>query len=187
MNMLDLNKVNKKWTLFLDRDGVINHEKDTYVFTVEEFRFYDGALEALKKFNEVFNHIIIATNQRGVGRELMTEADLLLIHDSMVKEIIGSGGRIDKIYYSISMDDAHPNRKPNPGMGLDAMKDHPRISKDHSIMVGNNMSDMQFGKNAGFHTVLLTTTGTRVDLPHPLVDMQFDSLLDFANALPSTT
>ncbi len=181
--MLDLSQVNKSWTLFLDRDGVINHEKKTYVFNPEEFKFYDGVLEALKKFNKIFSHILIVTNQRGVGRKLMTEDDLVNIHDVMMDEIKGAGGRIDKIYYCTAIDNKHPNRKPNPGMALEAMKDHPLISKQHSIMVGNNMSDMEFGKNAGLHTVLLTTTGTSVQLPHPLVDLQYNSLIDFANAL----
>lgn len=181
--MLDLSLIDKQWTLFLDRDGVINHEKDqSYVFHAGEFIFYEGVLEALKKLESVFNHIIIVTNQRGVGRELMTENDLVSIHEFMLQHIRKAGGRIDKIYYCTSIDNDHPQRKPNPGMALQAMKDHPMISKQHSIMVGNNLSDMQFGRNAGMHTVLLTTTGTRVELPHPLVDSVFGSLAAFAAA-----
>ncbi len=181
--MPDLNTVNKAWTLFLDRDGVINHESDTYIFHAREFVFYEGALEALKIFNEIFGTIVIVTNQRGVGRKMMTEGDLLDIHESMLDQITATGGRIDRIYYCTADDNDHPHRKPNPGMALLAMKDFPVISKTRSIMVGINMSDMQFGKNAGLYTVLLTTTGTRVELPHPLVDLQFDSLISFARSL----
>jgi histidinol phosphatase-like enzyme len=64
------------------------------------------------------------------------------------------------------------------------MKDHPAVKQHHSVMVGNNISDMQFGRSAGMYTVLLTTTGVRVTLPHPMVDLQFDSLKEFADAFP---
>lgn len=183
--MLDLSKVNKEWSLFLDRDGVINRDREPYTLKVSEFEFYDGVLDAIRKFNTIFNHIFVVTNQRGVGKKLMTENDLLAIHELMVTNIEGAGGRIDKIYYCTSIEDSHPDRKPNPGMALRAMKDHPAVKKHQSIMVGNTMSDMQFGKSAGLYTVLLTTTDIRVKLPHSLVDLQFDSLAEFADALPT--
>jgi histidinol-phosphate phosphatase family protein len=181
--MLDLSKVNKEWTLFLDRDGVINHDRTPYTLSIGDFKFYDGVLDAVKKFNKIFNHIFVVTNQRGVGKKLMTENTLLEIHELMTDKIRTAGGRIDKIYYCTSIDNTHPDRKPNPGMALKAMKEHPAVKKHRSIMVGNTMSDMQFGKSAGLYTVLLTTTDVRVNLPHPLVDLQFDSLSEFAEAL----
>ncbi len=181
---LDLSRIDKTWTLFLDRDGVINHEKTDYVYNYDEFVFYEGVLDAFKKFRFLFGHIIVITNQRGVGRELMTEADLQLIHQSMQTDINDAGGKLDAIYYCTSVDNAHPDRKPNPGMAIRAFKDHAGINPDKTIMVGNNLSDMEFGKNAGIQTILLTTTGTKVRLPHALVDAQFDTLYDFALALP---
>jgi len=181
--MLDISLIDKDWTLFLDRDGVINHESPSYIFTPEEFIFYDGIPEAMKIFNTIFNNIIITTNQRGVGKGLMTENDLSDIHVKMLAGINNTGGRIDQIYYCTSVSDADPNRKPNPGMILRAMKDHPSILKKKSLIIGNNLSDMASGRNAGIHTVLLTTTGTTVNLPHPLVDMQFNSLIAFARSL----
>jgi len=181
--MLDLSKIDKSWTLFLDRDGVINHDMHPYTLHKDQFKFYDGVTDALKIFNTIFQHILIVTNQRGVSRKLMSEEDLINIHDFMLEQVRHTGGRIDKIYYCIAADNDHPNRKPNPGMALQAMQDHPLISKEHSIIVGNNISDMQFGRNAGLHTVLLTTTNVRVELPHPLVDLQYDSLIEFATAL----
>ena len=180
---LDLSVINKTWSLFLDRDGVINKDKSPYTLNLSQFEFYDGVPGAIKKFTDVFGHIFIITNQRGVGRKLMTEEDLSGIHTLMTEQIIKSGGRIDKIYYCTAINDDHPDRKPNTGMALKAMKEFPAVINSQSIMVGNNMSDMQFGKNAGMYTILLTTTGTRVELPHPLVDMQYDSLSEFANEL----
>lgn len=183
IKMLDLSEINKSWTLFLDRDGVINVDKSPYTLNAEEFEFFEGVPEAIKKFSDLFGHIFIVTNQRGVGRKLMPESDLLEIHDKMLSGINKAGGRIDKIYYCTAVDNADPNRKPNPGMAFQAMHEHPSVIAHHSIMVGNNITDMLFGKNAGLHTVLVNSTGTHVHLPHPLVDLQFRSLVEFSDAL----
>ena len=183
--MLDLKEINKSWTLFLDRDGVINHDTPQYIFNVGEFKFYDNVLGAMAYFNKRFGRIIVVTNQRGVGRGLMTEEDLLEIHEKMLLDIDDSGGRIDKVYYCTSMDNEHPNRKPNPGMAIDARKDFPEIDFSKAVIVGNNISDMGFGRNAGMHTVFVKTTNQELTLPHPLIDMIFDTLPDFAKALQS--
>lgn len=182
--MLDLKNIDTSWTLFLDRDGVINHEKEMdYVYRYDEFIFYDGVKEALKILSEYFGKIILVTNQRGVGRELMTEDDLLDIHLQMMSDITGSGGRIDEIFYCTSTDNEHPNRKPNPGMAIEAQKKFPPIDFRKSIMVGNNLSDMQFGRNAGMFTIHVRTTHPDILLPHELIDMSFADLLEFANAI----
>jgi D-glycero-D-manno-heptose 1,7-bisphosphate phosphatase len=181
--MLDLTKIDRTWTLFLDRDGVINHDKSPYTLSAAEFEIYDGVIDAIRKFSSIFNRIFVVTNQRGVGRRLMTEDALLEIHEKMTTAILAAGGRIDKIYYCTAVDDNHPDRKPTPGMALRAMKEHPDVAGDRSIMVGNNISDMKFGKAAGMYTVLLKTTGSQVELPHPLVDLQYDTLAQFADAL----
>jgi D-glycero-D-manno-heptose 1,7-bisphosphate phosphatase len=182
--MLDLSAIDKDWTLFLDRDGVINEEKpDGYILHVGEFVFYQGVKEALRVLAEKFGHILIVTNQRGIGKGMMTTSDLQAIHDKMVLEMVKAGGRVDDIYYCDSLSDDHPMRKPNPGMALQAKKDHPGIDLRRSIMVGNTLSDMEFGKNAGMHTVYLRTTRPEQPLPHPLIDLSFNSLSDFAKVL----
>jgi len=182
--MLDLGKIDKSWTLFLDRDGVINEEKDQdYIYHYGEFVFYKGVIPAIKTFSGIFSKIVITTNQRGVGKELMSEADLLLLHDMMLKDIEAAGGRIDKIYFATSIHDDHPLRKPQIGMALLAKKDIPDINFSKSIMVGNTLSDMEFGRNAGMHTIFLQTTNPGMKLPHPAIDMAFPSLEDLAKAL----
>jgi len=183
---LDLSQVNSHWTLFLDRDGVINEEKeDSYIFNYGEFAFYDRVKEALKIFASTFGRIVVVTNQRGVGRGMMTAADLQLIHDKMVAEITLDGGRIDRIYYADSLRDDHPLRKPNPGMAHAARADFPEIDFTRALMVGNNISDMEFGRNAGMRTVFLKTTSPDQPLPHPSIDMAFNSLYDLAKHLHS--
>jgi D-glycero-D-manno-heptose 1,7-bisphosphate phosphatase len=186
MQKLNLDTITKEWTLFLDRDGVLNHEKhNDYVYNYDEFIFYDGVLTALKKFAGLFQQIILVTNQRGVSKGFMTEAALMDIHQRMLKDIEAAGGRIDAIYYCTAMESTHPNRKPNPGMALQAKEDFPDIDFAKSIMVGNNISDMEFGRNAGINTVFLKTTHQQQQLPHPAVDESFNTLLNFAQALPS--
>jgi D-glycero-D-manno-heptose 1,7-bisphosphate phosphatase len=182
--MFDLRQINKSWTLFLDRDGVLNHDKDqSYIFHFGEFKFYDGVLDSLKFFASTFGHIVVVTNQRGVGRGLMTEADLQDIHTKMLGEIQNAGGRIDAVFYCTAIDNIDPNRKPNPGMFFQAQARFPGIMPGKSIMVGNNISDMEFGRNTGMHTVFVKTTRPGQLIPHPAIDLAYNSLPDFAKAL----
>ncbi|HWR31947.1 MAG TPA: HAD-IIIA family hydrolase [Chitinophagaceae bacterium] len=180
----DLKKIDKSWTLFIDRDGVVNPEKkEDYIRNKEEFSFYNGVKDAINQFSGKFGKIILVSNQRGVGKGLMTENDLAGIHDYMVSEIENAGGRIDKIYYCTSTDNKHPDRKPNPGMAFHAKMDFPEIDFSRSIMIGNKLSDMLFGKNAGMHTVFAATTNPDVAFPHPDIDLRVDSLIEFARTL----
>lgn len=181
---LDLQQVDKSWTLFLDRDGVINIDKEgSYIFSVDEFIFSPGAPALFKKITEKFNRIIIVTNQRGVGRQLMTEDTLADIHRHMTTKVEEAGGKIDAIYYCSSIHNDHPERKPNPGMAVRAKLNFPEIDFSKSIMVGNNLSDMHFGRNAGIHTVFVKTTRPHQELPHPDIDLAFNGLEDFVKAL----
>jgi len=140
--------------LFLDRDGVINrHRPDDYVKTWGEFEFLPGVLESLALFNKQFKHIFVVTNQRGVGKGVMSEETLLEIHRNMMAEIEKHGGRVDKIYYCIDINNDSPNRKPNIGMALQAKADFPDIDFSRSVMVGDSESDMEFGRRAGMKTI----------------------------------
>jgi histidinol-phosphate phosphatase family protein len=182
--MFDLTGIDKSWTLFLDRDGVINYEiPGTYVRNWKEFTFYPRAVENIAFFNTRFQHIFVATNQRGISRDLMTLADLKDIHARMLEEIETGGGQIDRIYFCTDQEVSSPCRKPNPGMALQAAVDFPGTDLKKSIMVGNNISDMLFGKNAGMKTVFLRTTSPDLDLPHESIDFHFDNLNAFAQAL----
>ena len=170
--------------LFLDRDGVINKERpDDYVKTFGEFIFLPGVFEALAILNQHFSRIFIVTNQRGVGRGIMSEENLLSIHDWMTKEIVLKNGRIDKLYVCTEVDSSSQNRKPNIGMALQAQKDFPEIDFSESIMVGNSLSDMEFGKNAGMCTILVGDKYNDSEKDLSLIDYSFDSLLSFAQKL----
>jgi D-glycero-D-manno-heptose 1,7-bisphosphate phosphatase len=181
---LDLTKIDTSWTLFLDRDGVINHEKHLdYIHTWDEFTFYDGAKEAIALFAKKFKHIIVVTNQKGVGKGVTNINDLNTIHKNMISECATVGGRIDAVYFCPDLDNDSPNRKPNAGMGLQAIKDFSSIDINKAIMVGNTISDMEFGRNLGVHTIFLPTTRPEVDLNDERIDKVFESLIDFAKGI----
>ena len=180
-----LKSIDKDWTLFLDRDGVINDEKYMqYVNVWEEFIFYKGVKEAIKIFTEKFGLIFIVTNQRGVARGLTKLEDLETIHSNMLDELKSAGGNIKKIYFCTDMDDTSPNRKPNPGMGLLAKKEFPEIDFKKTVMIGNTVGDMQFGRNLGIGiNIFLSTTNSQIDINHSAVDLIFPDLISVANAL----
>ena len=176
--------ITKDWTLFLDRDGVINQEKkEDYIRNWSEFQFYSESLAALPLLAQKFNRIIITTNQKGIGKGLMSEADLNMIHQNMTNQIIELGGRIDAIYYCPDLDNLSINRKPQPGMAYQAKAAYPSIDFNQSIMVGNRMSDMEFGRNAGMHTVYLATTHPEAPFPDTKIDYRYDNLFQFAEAI----
>lgn len=170
--------------LFLDRDGVINNENEgDYIRDIASFQFLDGVKEALLIAQKHYDKMFIVTNQRGIGRGLMTELDLARIHNYMLNEFKASSIEIDRIYFSPFLESTHAYRKPNIGMALHAKDEFPNISLELSTMIGNNISDMEFGKKAGMQTVFLHTTQTPQQLPHTLIDAQFDSLYSWAQQL----
>lgn len=173
-------QINKSWTLFLDRDGVINVRLiDDYVKKIEEFEFLPGVLDAFKIFADKFSHIIIVTNQQGVGKGLMTLHDVDAVHEFMKKEIESRKGRIDAIYSCPQLKSDPDNyRKPSPKMAFMAQHDFPDIDFDKSIMIGDSNSDIEFGKNAGMFTILIGDEPVKCK-----PDSHFESLVKFANIL----
>lgn len=142
-------------TLFLDRDGVVNvWLPGDYVKTWQEFRFNDGFLDFIGRYSASFKHIFIVTNQRGVGKGLMTEQQLEQIHSQMLDAITRAGGRIDRIFVCTSVDDSDPMRKPNRGMALKAMEEFPDVSMKRSLMIGDQASDRLFADNCGMDFLL---------------------------------
>ena len=177
--------IDSTWSLFLDRDGVINVETGDYIYTKDEFQFEKDVLTALQVLNNLFAHIFVVTNQRGVGKGWMSLETLDKIHRHMLDEIIRSGGRIDEVYHCISMDDDHPDRKPNPGMAHRAKEKFPNIDFTKSIMIGDKLGDMQLGRNIGAFTVLIPSLHSENLEGHPDVDAVFRSLYEFTMEIKS--
>ena len=104
---------------------------------------------AMPELSKRFKHIFIVTNQRGVGKGVMTDKDLQDIHKRMCQEIWSYGGRIDRIYCCTAVSDSDQRRKPNTGMFEEILHDYPDVIPSRCLMVGDSKSDLQFAKNCG--------------------------------------
>ena len=177
MNLRDL-KIDKSWSIFLDRDGVINVKRDNdYVKTVEEFIFLEGAQKAIQYLNSVFGRMLLVTNQQGVGKGIMSHDDLKLVHDFMEAELEKSNSIFDQLYYCPDLAaENSSSRKPNIGMALKAKQDFPEINFERSILVGDSITDIEMGKRAGMKTVFIHSA-----LENPEnADLVVKSLADFS-------
>lgn len=156
-----------KPALFLDRDGVINHDFG-YVHQQSNFKFITGIFELVRTANELGLLCIIVTNQAGIGRGYYTENDFLNLTEWMLAEFEKNGARVDAVYHC----PFHPteglgnykkfslDRKPGPGMLLRAALDFD-INLSASTMIGDKLSDMQAARSAGVKTRILFTDGQK--------------------------
>ena len=136
--------------LFLDRDGILNkHLPGDYVRNWSMWEWLPGILEAMPVLAKRFKRIFIVTNQQGVGKGLMTEADLEDVHRHMLADIEAAGGRIDRVYVCTALEsEKSPNRKPEIGMALQAQRDFPEVDFHRSVMVGDSKSDELFAQRS---------------------------------------
>lgn len=183
MNWKDI-PIDKSWTLFLDRDGVINKKIDNdYVRNLEQFEWQPGAIQAIVKLSAIFGKIIVVTNQQGVGKGLMTQEAVESIHDHLVQVIQKQGGKIDRVYFSPHLKSENSHfRKPEIGMALQAKSDFPDLDLRHAVMVGDSVSDMEFGRKAGMKNVFITNNKPLPAMPG-LTDSIYTDLTDFASQL----
>lgn len=171
--------IDASWTLFLDRDGVINTRKmGGYIQSIDEFQFLPGSKEAIANLSTIFQYVFVVTNQQGIGKGIMTESNLLEIHSYMTKEVEKLNGSITKCYFAPDLTSPENTlRKPNIGMGLLAKSEYPEINFEKSIMVGDSDSDIQFGINLGMTTMRIKT----VEPIKIEADFTFNSLLELQN------
>ncbi|MCC6412658.1 MAG: HAD family hydrolase [Saprospiraceae bacterium] len=143
--------------LFLDRDGVLNERLvGDYVKSPSELVPVLHLAETMALLSQFFSPIVVVTNQQGIGKGLMTEADLKRVHEALNAEATRLGGRIDGFYHCPHRSDAGCNcRKPGIGMALQAKADFPQIDFQNAWMVGDSVSDMDFAHNAGMHPVFI--------------------------------
>ena len=136
--------------LFLDRDGILNkHLPGDYVRNWSMWEWLPGIPEAMPVLAKRFKRIFIVTNQQGVGKGLMTEADLEDVHRHMLADIEAAGGRIDRVYVCTALEsEKSPNRKPEIGMALQAQRDFPEVDFHRSVMVGDSKSDELFAQRS---------------------------------------
>ena len=144
-----------KPAIFFDRDGVLNHDLG-YVHKPSDFKWIDGAIEAIKFLNHNGYLVIIVTNQSGLARGYFSKEDLNNLHNWMNGVLLKKGARVDKIYYCPH----HPDglvenysikcscRKPEPGMIFQAINDL-KVEASASFLIGDKESDLQAAQSAG--------------------------------------
>ena len=151
-----------KNVVFLDRDGVINHDSPDFIKSWSEFEFLPGSLEALKQLMLNRFPVIIITNQSVIRRKMVSKKDLDVIHDMMKKAVQANGGEIKDIFYCPHIpEDGCDCRKPNPGLIYRAKKRY-RIDLETSVMVGDSVKDIECARNAGCGTAILVKTGNGI-------------------------
>jgi D-glycero-D-manno-heptose 1,7-bisphosphate phosphatase len=151
--------------IILDRDGVINHDSDAYIKSVDEWRPIPGSLEAIARLSQVGYRIAVATNQAGVTRGLFDLATMGAIHTKMHQSVIDEGGRIDAIFFCPHGPDAECDcRKPKPGMALEILRRFQATAAD-TMLVGDTLRDLQAASGAGCKPVLVRTgNGSRTEV-----------------------
>jgi len=150
-------QIDKSWTLFLDRDGVFNHQIiDDYVKQVHELKIIEGVPQAIADFTKLFGKLLVVTNQQGIGKKLMTVDDMHHLNGYIENLVETYGGKLNKIYFAPQLREENSNyRKNGTGMGLHAKYDYPDIDFSKSILIGDSESDIDFGIKLGMKTIML--------------------------------
>jgi len=151
--------------VFLDRDGVINENREDYVKSWDEVRFLPCALEALAQLASLPFLIVLTTNQSPIGRGILTAEEVEAINQRLVAEIEAHGGRVDGVYTCPH----HPDegcgcRKPQPGLLYQAAQDL-GLDLGRSYLVGDALSDIQAALAAGCRPILVLTGRGREQQP----------------------
>ncbi len=146
----------KNKAIFLDRDGVINIDKQ-YVCKIQDFEFMDGIFELLRHLQQLDYMLIIVTNQSGIGRGYYTQEDFDTLSIWMLEQLKEHGIHIEKIFYCSHAPEVQCHcRKPNPRMLCDAQKEF-NIDLTSSWMIGDKKSDVDAGKNAGISKTIFVS------------------------------
>lgn len=151
--------------VFLDRDGVINIDRDDYVKSIDELRVFSFAPEAIRRICDAGWLVFVVSNQQAISKGIISEDTLVGMEKEIAQQIEDAGGKIIKFYYCRHLASENCScRKPQPGLILTAAKDH-GIDLAKSIMVGDSERDIIAGKTAGCRTILaLTGKLTREDV-----------------------
>jgi len=171
-------------TIFLDRDGVVNEKmpEGSYVTRWEEFRLLPGVPQAIALLNRARIRVIVVSNQRGVAKGLYSSESVEAIHARLQDALKADGAHIDGFYFCPHNKGECDCRKPLPGMFHQAQHDFPGIDAATSLMIGDSLSDVEFGRRLGMRTIFIDGDPTRqksgANQAGQLADWRFPSLLD---------
>jgi D-glycero-D-manno-heptose 1,7-bisphosphate phosphatase len=143
--------------IILDRDGTINRDSDDYIKSPDEWQPLPGAVQAIARLCQAGWHLVIASNQSGLGRGLFDVATLNLIHEKMNKQLAAAGGRIEAIFYCPHVpQDQCSCRKPLPGL-FEQIGDRLGVQLNQVHAVGDTLRDAQAASAVGCQTHLVCT------------------------------
>lgn len=143
--------------IILDRDGVINFDSDAYIKSPDEWKPIPGSLEAIARLNQAGYHVVVATNQSGIGRGLFEMATLNAIHEKMHRALAQVGGRIDAVFFCPHAQDAGCTcRKPQPGL-FEEIASRLNVSLAGVPSVGDALRDLQATAAVGGRPILVLT------------------------------
>ena len=147
--------IKKNKAVFLDRDGVLNKNRDDYVKSTKELEIFSNIGKEILKLKMKGFLIIVITNQSVINRKIITIRELEEIHSTIQKFLMKSKTSIDKFYFCPHRPDENCDcRKPKPGLILQAINEF-SIDASKSWMVGDSKTDIQAGEKAGCKTILL--------------------------------
>jgi histidinol-phosphate phosphatase family protein len=148
-----------EYTVFLDRDGVINSDSPDYIKDASGFKFIPGSPEAIALLSQNGFWVIVVTNQSMIGRNMADQTALNQIFEKMMVGVEKAGGQIKDIFFCPHTPEADcPCRKPKPGMILTAQKKY-ALDLDRSCMVGDSVKDVECARAAGCGLAVLVKTG----------------------------
>jgi D-glycero-D-manno-heptose 1,7-bisphosphate phosphatase len=173
--------------VILDRDGVINHDSDAYIKSLEEWIPYPSSIEAIARLCRAGWRVAIATNQSGIARGYYDEATLATMHAELERLVAAGGGEVAHIAYCPhGPDDGCTCRKPLPGL-LEQIRTALGLSSlEGSWMVGDSLRDLQAGEAVGCRSVLVRTgKGSRTEAKATGLDnaLVFNDLAAFTDWL----
>ena len=144
-------------TVFLDRDGVINEKapEGDYVRRVEDLKLLEGAATAIARLNRAGIRVVVVSNQRGVALGLYSKEDVSAVHAALVRMLAADGARLDGFYFCPHDAGTCHCRKPQPGLFEQARADFPGITAAESVMIGDSLSDVEFGRGLGMRTIFI--------------------------------
>ena len=169
-------------TVFLDRDGVLNEKapEGSYVASWKDFHLLPGVPQAVSRLNRIGLRVIVVSNQRGVALGLYSLADVQAIHTELQRLLQAKDAHVDAFYVCPHDSNDCNCRKPLPGLFEQAVADAPEISPATSIMIGDSLLDIEFGRRLGMTTILIEGDGTQerasTEEACALADWRFTSL-----------
>ena len=145
------------FTVFLDRDGTINHDSG-YIASPDQFTLFPGVIEGVARLNLAGANVVVVTNQSGMARGRITSDDLHRIHGKLEASLQTGGGRVQGIFVCPHHpDDDCRCRKPNPGL-IEQAVNALGIDVARSYVVGDKPIDMMLASNVQAVAVLVTTS-----------------------------